>query len=430
VNVYVLAAGTVLPEFVRRPLAARGHDVHPFHDTDSFLSACRAESARRRRGAARIGGEDGHDIVHRLPPRRGRWRRHRSRACSSRRRRRSRRRAPRWRRVLARALFRQRSARRRRRGDARAQAHPRRRRLGAHPSPHRAHPRGGRLRTSSAPSTAPRRSISVDERKPDLVITDVEMPKSDGYVVCKTIKERCAKGQLTADAGDHLLGARRSGRSGEGLRRRRRRLSRQAAAPTISRRASARCSLRSVSIPGSAERILVVDDSPAIRHLIRRRAQPPGLRRHRRRRRPGRARGRRAKIRFDMIVTDYDMPRMNGFELVHALKRDPKCANIPTLIVTAARHAPRSSADARRRPHVVPGQAVLRRQMRRHRRARARRAPASSPTRKPRVSTSATAPCAPPRTPRARASSIATAVRAEARRDGRLVQRHLRLSPR
>src|SRR6478736_3056007 len=36
----------------------------------------------------------------------------------------------------------------------------------------------------------------VDERKPDLVITDVEMPKCDGYVVCKTIKERCAKGQL------------------------------------------------------------------------------------------------------------------------------------------------------------------------------------------------------------------------------------------
>jgi adenylate cyclase len=36
-----------------------------------------------------------------------------------------------------------------------------------------------------------------------------------------------------------------------------------------------------------------------------------------------------------MIVTDYDMPRMTGFELVHALKRDPKLRDIPTLMLTA-----------------------------------------------------------------------------------------------
>jgi len=39
--------------------------------------------------------------------------------------------------------------------------------------------------------------------------------------------------------------------------------------------------------------------------------------------------------RFDMLVTDYDMPRMTGFELVHALKRDPKLRDIPTLMLTA-----------------------------------------------------------------------------------------------
>src|ERR1700751_3885554 len=36
----------------------------------------------------------------------------------------------------------------------------------------------------------------VDERKPDLVITDVEMPKVDGYGVCKAVKERSPSGAL------------------------------------------------------------------------------------------------------------------------------------------------------------------------------------------------------------------------------------------
>jgi len=66
VNVFVLAAGSVLPEFVRRPLAAAGHEVHPFHDVDSFLAACRADPPDAVVVAARIGAEDGHDIVHRL----------------------------------------------------------------------------------------------------------------------------------------------------------------------------------------------------------------------------------------------------------------------------------------------------------------------------------------------------------------------------
>ncbi len=85
---------------------------------------------------------------------------------------------------------------------------------------------------------------------------------------------------------------------------------------------------------GQRERILVADDSPAIRHLIADSLVRQGF----------------AVItaedgqealahatasRFDMVITDYDMPRMTGFELVHALKRDPRTRDLPTLMLTA-----------------------------------------------------------------------------------------------
>ncbi len=38
---------------------------------------------------------------------------------------------------------------------------------------------------------------------------------------------------------------------------------------------------------------------------------------------------------FELLVTDYDMPRMTGFELVHALKREPATRELPVLMLTA-----------------------------------------------------------------------------------------------
>ena len=37
---------------------------------------------------------------------------------------------------------------------------------------------------------------------------------------------------------------------------------------------------------------------------------------------------------YDFVVTDVDMPRMNGFELVAAMRREPALQAIPALLVT------------------------------------------------------------------------------------------------
>ena len=38
--------------------------------------------------------------------------------------------------------------------------------------------------------------------------------------------------------------------------------------------------------------------------------------------------------RFDFVITDVDMPRMNGFDLVAAMRRDPALQAVPALLVT------------------------------------------------------------------------------------------------
>ncbi len=333
-NVYVLAAGSVLPEFVRRPLAAAGHDVSAFATADAFFAACRAAPPDAVVVAARVAGDEGHELIARL--RRG---------------------GPMAAPVLTPALLVS--------PDAADAGDARRVEAAFLRIPFSAGElldaigiatRGRKLMLLVDDSALIHRHTApileeagydvvsafdgaealdvVDERKPDLVITDVEMPKLDGYGVCKAIKERCAAGQLPptpviicsalgeaadlergfdAGADDYLV--------------------KPAAPDELTSRVRSLLTTFGVE-PGQRERILVVDDSPAIRHLI---ADALG--------RQGfnvtvaddgqNALERAREARFDMIVTDYDMPRLTGFELVHALKRDPKLRDIPTLMLTA-----------------------------------------------------------------------------------------------
>jgi DNA-binding response OmpR family regulator len=338
VNIYLLAAGSVLPELARRTLAAAGHEVQSFGDSDAFFAACSAAPPDAVLVAARVGADEGHELVDRL--RRG---------------------GPMVAPIEAAAVLV--SPDEGDRGDAR--------RVGAGflrlpfsagelLDAVGAAARGRKLILLADDSALIHRHTApileeagydvlhacdgaealdlVDERKPDLVITDVEMPKLDGYAVCKAVKERCAAGLLQptpviicsalgeaadlergfdAGADDYLV--------------------KPAAPDELTSRIRSLLSTFGLD-PGQRERILVVDDSPAIRHLI---ADALG--------RQGfavtvaddgragldRARASNDSDRFDMIITDYDMPRMTGFELVHALKRDPKLRDIPTLMLTA-----------------------------------------------------------------------------------------------
>ncbi len=177
-------------------------------------------------------------------------------------------------------------------------------------------------------------------QRPDLVITDVEMPKLDGYGVCKALKSDpgmahvpvliCSSlGQATdlergfdAGADDYLV------------------------KPVIPEELSTRVrALVQGSLPASRERVLVVDDSPAQRHYVADCLARQGF---------VVTTAENGKIALEkaqqqrpaLVVSDYEMPVMTGFELVHALRRDPELRQIPVIMLTA-RDSKRDMAQMR-----------------------------------------------------------------------------------
>jgi len=330
-DVFVLSGDPLLPEFVRRPLAAQGHAVEAFSD----VAACADALGRKRPDAVvvarRVGGSDGKQLIARL--------RQADAAAAL---------------VLAspddgdRALARETGC-----GFLRVPFD------------------GAELQHALGVVTRERRLVLLaddsalihrhtvpileeanyevvsardgDEalalhaaRHPDLVITDVEMPGKDGYTVCKTLKERdphlpviicSALGEahdlergFDAGADDYLV---------------------KPAAPEelLSRVRALFAGLE----PGAREKVVVVDDSPAIRHLIADSlvrqgfavtTAEDGMDGLEKIRGAG-ADGAEGSGLPELVITDYDMPRMTGFELVHALKRDPRTRDIPVMMLTA-----------------------------------------------------------------------------------------------
>ncbi|MGZ3449491.1 MAG: response regulator [Polyangiales bacterium] len=185
----------------------------------------------------------------------------------------------------------------------------------------------------------------VKKDLPDLVLSDVEMPKRDGFSLCRAIKEDdklsripvviCSSlGEATdlekgfdAGADDYLI--------------------KPVVAEELVTRVTA---ILAQTMPSVRERVLVVDDSAAVRHLVADCLRRQGFRVETAI--DGQDGLEKATAvsatdkAFELIMTDYDMPRMTGFELVHALKRDMRTRDVPIVMLTA-RETKRDQAQMR-----------------------------------------------------------------------------------
>jgi CheY-like chemotaxis protein/class 3 adenylate cyclase len=180
----------------------------------------------------------------------------------------------------------------------------------------------------------------LKEQRPDLLLTDVEMPKMDGYALCRAVKtdEHLAdipvvicsslgeaqdlERGFDAGADDYLV--------------------KPVVAEELVSRLHALLATRMVS---ARERVLVVDDSAAIRHLVADCLRRQGFKVE------TAVDGRDGVDKAlasppDLVLTDYDMPRMTGFQLVHAMRRDASTRDIPIVMLTA-RDTKRDQAQMR-----------------------------------------------------------------------------------
>ena len=178
------------------------------------------------------------------------------------------------------------------------------------------------------------------ERRFDLILTDVEMPKLDGWELCRRIKQD-PKTEHVPVVICSSLGEASDLERGFDLG-----ADEYLVKPVVAEELVSRLqTLLATKMLSQRERLLVVDDSAAIRHLVsdclkRQGFQvatavdgQDGL-------------DKALESKPELILTDYDMPRMTGFELVVALRRDERTRDIPLVMLTA-RDTKRDQAQMR-----------------------------------------------------------------------------------
>jgi len=180
----------------------------------------------------------------------------------------------------------------------------------------------------------------IQEHRPDLVITDVEMPRMDGFELCKavkTAKETAHIPVLIASALGEAQDLERGFDAGADD---------YMVKPVVAEELLTRVrTLFLGTLPNQREKVLVVDDSPAQRHYVQDCLSRQGFE-------VSTAENGKVgldkaiAIRPNLIVSDYEMPEMTGFEMVHALKRNPETRNIPVIMLTA-RDSKRDMAQLR-----------------------------------------------------------------------------------
>lgn len=88
--------------------------------------------------------------------------------------------------------------------------------------------------------------------------------------------------------------------------------------------------------------VLIVDDSPVMRQYLIRALRMTGMDFQTEEAGTGTEAIYKAAIRRpDLIITDLNMPEMNGDQLVAEIARDPRLAGIPVVVLTSDRSAGR-----------------------------------------------------------------------------------------
>ncbi|MBW2261582.1 MAG: response regulator, partial [Deltaproteobacteria bacterium] len=166
---------------------------------------------------------------------------------------------------------------------------------------------------------------------PDLVISDVEMPRLDGYGLCKRIKEHPQWAQTpviicsSLSQGRDVVRAFESGSDDYLIK------------PIHEDELLSRVTELLASIEqGGREHIMVVDDSKIIRNLIRGGLSKQGFEI------TTAVDGQDALEQIaDMdpppavIISDFEMPRMGGFDLGMALRSDERTRHVPLIMMSA-----------------------------------------------------------------------------------------------
>lgn len=175
---------------------------------------------------------------------------------------------------------------------------------------------------------------------PDLVITDVEMPKMNGYELCQKLKNTATTAHVPVLISSTL------GESSDLERGFDAGADDYLVKPVIAVELLTRTGqLLAESMPASREHILVVDDSPAQRHYVADCLARQGFKI---------STAENGKVALEiaiahkpaLIVSDYEMPEMTGFELVHSLRAIPATRNTPVIMLTA-RDSKRDMAQMR-----------------------------------------------------------------------------------
>ncbi len=88
-------------------------------------------------------------------------------------------------------------------------------------------------------------------------------------------------------------------------------------------------------LPPPDIRILIVDDMSTMRRIIRTILNQLGYTNIDEAENGKQALAKLKKEKYDFVITDWNMPEMDGLSLVKAIRSDPELKHIPVLMVTA-----------------------------------------------------------------------------------------------